>query len=161
MYQDLDQIHTLVIHCSATVEGKWVDMAMIRKWHSDPKPKGRGWRREGYHRLIRLDGSVEQGRPFNERGVHVKGNNINTLGLCMVGGLDEMGKAKNTFTDDQMHSLLAEIIFIKSKCPNITKVCGHRDFSPDLNGDGVITPNEWIKLCPCFDVSKKIAEWRI
>ncbi|PWL81412.1 MAG: N-acetylmuramoyl-L-alanine amidase, partial [Prevotellaceae bacterium] len=24
-------------------------------------------------------------------------------------------------------------------------------FSPDLNGDGIIEPWEWMKACPCFD----------
>ena len=35
------------------------------------------------------------------------------------------------------------------------KVCGHRDLSPDLNGNGEIEPEEWVKQCPCFDVSKE------
>lgn len=36
------------------------------------------------------------------------------------------------------------------------RVCGHRDLSPDLDGDGEIEPEEWIKACPCFEASK---EW--
>jgi len=36
------------------------------------------------------------------------------------------------------------------------RVCGHRDLSPDLNGNGEIEPEEWIKACPCFEVK---AEW--
>jgi hypothetical protein len=55
---------------------------------------------------------------------------------------------------------MAEIVNIRTFC-NIQNVLGHRDFSPDLNGDGLITPNEWMKACPCFDVSKKLSEWRI
>jgi hypothetical protein len=34
----------------------------------------------------------------------------------------------------------------------IVDVLGHRDASPDKNGDGVITKNEWVKSCPCFSV---------
>jgi hypothetical protein len=32
------------------------------------------------------------------------------------------------------------------------RAVGHRDLSPDLNGDGVISPEKWLKACPCFDV---------
>jgi N-acetylmuramoyl-L-alanine amidase len=31
-------------------------------------------------------------------------------------------------------------------------VKGHRDWSPDLDGDGEIEQNEWLKDCPCFNV---------
>ena len=36
-----------------------------------------------------------------------------------------------------------------------SKICGHRDLSPDLDGDGEIEPNEWIKMCPCFNAKKE------
>lgn len=154
--QTLEAIHTIVVHCSATKEGVWVDAADIDEWH-----KARGWSMIGYHRVIRLDGSVEQGRPYTRRGAHVRGNNVNTLGFCMVGGLDAEGESKNTFTPEQYHALMAELVNIRQLCPNIHTIKGHRDFSPDLNGDGLITPNEWIKDCPCFDVAKKLNEWRL
>ena len=149
--QDVNFIHTIVVHCSATKEGQWIEADDIDKWHKNRTPP---FSMIGYHRVIRLDGSVEGGRPYTRRGAHVRGNNINTLGICMVGGLDFEGTPKNTFTNEQYHSLLAEIINIREICPNITKIKGHRDFSPDLNGDGLITQNEWIKQCPCFDVGK-------
>lgn len=153
---NLSDIHTLVIHASATKAGVWITAADIDRMH-----KARGWRKIGYHRVIRLDGSVEQGRLFTEQGAHVAGNNVNTIGVCMIGGLDADGNPANTFTPDQYHSLYAEIINIRNLCPNITRICGHRDFSPDLNGDGIITPDEWIKDCPCFDVQAKLDEWGI
>ena len=31
-------------------------------------------------------------------------------------------------------------------------IFGHRDLSPDVDGDGHIEPEEWMKSCPCFDV---------
>ena len=155
MNQNLDEIHTIIVHCSATKEGVWVDAKDIDGWH-----KARGWSGVGYHRVIRLDGSVEQGRPYTKRGAHVAGNNTNTIGICMIGGLDEFGTPKNTFTDEQFHALMAEIINIRTFC-NISQIKGHRDFSPDLNGDGLITPDEWVKQCPCFDVAHKLQEWRI
>lgn len=149
-----ENIHTIVVHCSATREGRPVSLADIDTMH-----KQRGFAMVGYHRLILLDGTVVQGRPYTRQGAHVKGNNLNTLGICMIGGLDEDGKPKNTFTSAQMASLAAELINLKKLFPSIHTICGHRDYSPDLNGDGIITRNEWIKECPCFDVKAKMAEW--
>jgi len=147
--QGLEHIHSLVIHCSATREGVNLTAADIDEMH-----KARGWAMIGYHRVYRLDGSVEQGRPYTRRGAHVRGNNINTLGLVYIGGLDENGNPKDTRTSEQRHAMFADILSIRNLCPNITKISGHRDYSPDLNGDGLITPDEWIKVCPCFDVAK-------
>ena len=153
--QKLENIHSIVVHCSATREGKNFTAKDIDKWH-----KARGWSGIGYHRVIRLDGSVEQGRDFTRRGAHVAGNNTNTLGICLIGGLDYAGKSKDTFSDQQFHALHNEILNIMQFC-NITSIKGHRDYSPDLNGDGIIQRNEWIKECPCFEVSDKLKEWNI
>ena len=40
------------------------------------------------------------------------------------------------------------------------QVLGHRDTSPDLNGDGVIEPYEYVKACPCFDVKEFLRSGR-
>jgi N-acetylmuramoyl-L-alanine amidase len=153
--QRLEDIHSIVVHCSATKEGQGVTAKDIDKWH-----RARGWAGIGYHRVILLDGIVEQGRSSTRRGAHVAGNNTNTLGICLIGGLDKNGKAKDTFTDAQYAALYNEILNIKMFC-NIKSIKGHRDYSPDLNGDGIITRNEWIKECPCFQVSEKLEEWGI
>lgn len=155
IFQDLNYIHSIIIHCSATKEGEDITAGEIDSWH-----KARGWSMIGYHRVIRLNGAIEGGRPFFRRGAHVAGNNTNTIGICLIGGLDSTGKPKNTFTHEQFSSLLLEIINIKTLCPNITSIKGHRDYSPDLNGDGLITRNEWIKECPCFDVNKWLRDIR-
>lgn len=154
--QKLSDIHTIVIHCSATRETDDITSKDIDQMHRD-----RGWSMIGYHRVIRLDGTIESGRPLERRGAHVRGNNTNTIGICMVGGLDVWGRPKDTFTPQQYHALLYEITQLLNQLPNAKKICGHRDFSPDLNGDGLITPDEWIKQCPCFDVAEKLADWRL
>lgn len=148
--QDIDAI---VIHCSATREGVDVRASDIDKWH-----KERGWSMIGYNYVIDLDGTVEIGRPLSMSGAHCadkgfsgKSYNLHSIGICYVGGLDKNGHSKDTRTDAQklsMHKLVMELI---EKYP-ITDVLGHRDASPDKNGDGVITKNEWVKTCPCFDV---------
>ena len=140
------KITDIVIHCSATIEGKVFRAKDIDLWH-----KKRGFRKIGYHFVVDLDGTIEQGRPLREAGAHVKGHNANSIGICYIGGLDSKGKEKDTRTDKQKASLLFLVKTLKAAIPTVCKVAGHRDYSPDLNGNGVIDPNERIKSCPCFD----------
>ena len=72
--RDIDKI---IIHCSATQEGKEISAATIDEWH-----KKRGWRGIGYHYVIGLDGMIEYGRPITETGAHVKGHNKGSIGIC-------------------------------------------------------------------------------
>ena len=64
--------------------------------------------------------------------------------------VDANGKAKDTRTEDQKEALIWLIAELKHRL-NISKVQGHRDYSPDQNGNGVIESFEWIKSCPCFN----------
>lgn len=146
-------IDAIVIHASATREGQDVRMSDIDKWH-----KERGFARCGYHYVIDLDGKVEVGRPLtmdgahcNTKGVSGKSYNKHSVGICYVGGLDKDGNAKDTRTEAQKKAMRELIDSLMDKYP-IIEVIGHRDASPDQNGDGQITKNEWIKLCPCFEV---------
>ena len=146
-------IDAIVIHCSATREGQDVRAADIDKWH-----KERGFKCIGYNYVVDLDGTIEDGRPLTMDGAHCntagtsgKSYNKHSIGICYIGGLDKDGKAKDTRTLKQkyaLHKLVSDLLW---KYP-IVEIIGHRDASPDLNGDGRITPNEWIKQCPCFDV---------
>lgn len=140
----------IIVHVSAHKEGEYVTANDIIKMH-----RKRGFRTIGYHCFIRTDGAIEQGRPFNEQGAHVKGHNKRSIGICLAGGLDKDGNAKDTRTDEQKHALFAELIDI-CQTFNIpfSNVCGHRDKFPDKNGDGKIDRQDWLKDCPCFDVRK-------
>lgn len=143
-------IDSIIIHCSATKEGKNFHAADIDRWHRE-----QGFAMIGYNFVIDLDGAVEVGRPLSMTGAHCKGWNDHSIGICYIGGLDMFGSPKDTRTlaqKESMHALVEELML---KYPTITKVLGHRDTSPDLNGDGKITPNEWIKACPCFDVKSE------
>ena len=146
-------IDSIVVHCSATREGQDVRAADIDKWH-----KERGFSMIGYHFVVDLDGKVEKGRPLTMNGAHCntsgvsgKPYNSHSIGICYIGGLDKKGKAKDTRTPKQKVALQNLILSLVMQYP-ITDVLGHRDASPDKNGDGKITQNEWIKSCPCFDV---------
>lgn len=136
----------IVIHCSATPPGSDIGADEIDLWH-----RQRGWDKIGYASVIRRDGEIEMGRHFDEIGIHVRGYNARSVGTCMVGGVDDDGKPVDNFTDEQYESLDAHIAFLQRAYPH-AEVIGHRDLSPDLNGDGLITSDEWLKTCPCFDV---------
>jgi len=137
-------IKYIVIHCSATRATMDIGAKTIGHWH-----KERGWSRIGYHFVIRRDGSIELGRPLDMVGAHTKGHNRNSWGICLIGGVDTDNKPENNFTDAQFTSLRILIEGLKARAPE-AEVLGHRDLSPDANGDGVIQKWEWLKACPCF-----------
>lgn len=146
-------IDAIVIHCTATRAGQDVHASDIDKWH-----KERGFARIGYNYVIRLDGTVEQGRPLTMDGAHCNTSgtsgqsyNKHSIGIVYVGGLDRDGKPADTRTPEQKKALADLVYRLINEYP-IVEVIGHRDASPDKNKDGKITPNEWIKQCPCFDV---------
>lgn len=141
------QITELVLHCSATKEGKNVTVADIDRWHRE-----RGFKKIGYHYVIYLDGSIHTGRGLEEVGAHVTGHNATTIGICYVGGLDASGNPKDTRTPEQKAAIVYLLESLREKFPK-ARICGHRDFSPDKNGNGKIEPNEYIKACPCFDAA--------
>lgn len=138
-------ITDIVVHCTAT--RAWQDFSAddIRRMH-----KAQGWSDIGYHYVVRLDGTIENGRDVDIIGAHVEGHNKNSIGVVYVGGLDNQGKAKDTRTENQKNSLLLLLMDLRKLYPK-AKISGHRDFSPDKNGDGTISPDEFIKACPCFD----------
>lgn len=142
----------IVIHCSATPEGRDVTAATIRSWHLAKK-----WADIGYHFVIRLDGTIEVGRPLSRPGAHVEGYNQRTIGICYVGGLATDGKTpKDTRTPAQKAALLHLVTELKHRFPAAT-IKGHRDYSPDLNGNGRIEPQEYMKACPSFDAAIEYA----
>lgn len=137
-------IKAIVIHCSASANGDArVTRDVIDRWHRE-----RGWNGIGYHYVIHTNGGLAHGRALEQVGAHVEGNNAATIGVCMVG--------TDRFTEPQWAALRTLVTALQLKFPTAT-VVGHRDYSPDRNGDGLIEPWEWTKTCPGFDV----ARWRL
>ena len=128
----------IVIHCSATKPSQDIGASEIRKWHVEDN----GWSDIGYHQVIRRSGAIEFGRPFHVSGAHVKGYNSISVGICLVGGLDEDGNPSDNFTGYQWKSLDKTIDYLRQVYPDAV-VQGHRDFP------GVA------KACPCFDVRER------
>lgn len=129
-------IKYLVIHCSATPPSMDIGAKEIDKWH-----KGLGWAGIGYHFVIRRNGEVETGRPLEKPGAHVSGHNANSIGICLVGGVDGKNRAENNYTPEQWLSLEKTIHALKARWPNAV-IQGHRDF-PNVKKD-----------CPCFDAKQ-------
>ncbi len=148
------KIDSIIIHCSATKAGQDFTAADIDRWHRE-----RGFNGIGYHYVIRLDGKLEKGRDVSLTGAHCKGWNERSIGICYIGGLDENGRPADTRTNAQKRVLYQMIMDLQREY-NILRVLGHRDTSPDLNGDGVIEPYEYVKACPCFDVREFLRSGR-
>ena len=124
----------IVIHCSATRAIQDIGAKEIRSWH-----KAKGWRDIGYHFVIRRNGAVEKGRAVDAIGSHVKGYNAASVGICLVGGLNNDTYApESNYTPAQWSALKTLVAAMVKKYP-AAKVLGHRDF-PKV-----------AKACPCFD----------
>tara|TARA_R110000851_G_scaffold10828_1_gene38541 strand:+ start:820 stop:1227 length:408 start_codon:yes stop_codon:yes gene_type:complete len=127
-------IKLIVVHCAATPPDMDIGADEIRKWHTD-----KGWSDIGYHYVIRRSGDVETGRPESVKGAHTYGYNTNSLGVCMVGGVNAKGKPDANFTANQYAALERTLHSLTAKYPD-AKVAGHRDFDSG-------------KACPSFDVN--------
>lgn len=151
-----EQTRAIVYHCSATRPNLDIGAREIREWHI-----ARGWADIGYHIVIRRDGTIEWGRHPAAIGAHVAGHNTDSIGVCLVGGLDDHGVGHahrpDLFTPAQWHTALDVARVLRAAYPR-AQILGHRDLSPDANGDGKIAPTEWLKTCPGFDVKREIID---
>lgn len=128
-------INRIIIHCSATPEGKDYTVDTIRKWH-----KQKGYSDIGYHYVIYRDGSIMKGRPLEKIGAHTVGYNTGSVGICYIGGLAKDCKTpKDTRTKEQKESLLKLVHSLKEQFPNAT-IHGHNEFAA--------------KACPSFNVQE-------
>lgn len=125
------KVNKIIVHCTATPEGRDVSIDEVRRWHVDE----RGWRDVGYHFLIRLDGTIEEGRPIEQTGAHTRGHNWDSIGIAYAGGTDQYGEACDTRTEEQKDSLVDLLCQLKDTYGGT--IYGHRDFSS--------------KACPSFD----------
>lgn len=131
------KIDTIVIHYSATPPDRDITAADIDRWHRE-----RGWAGIGYHFVIRLDGTIERGRPIGDVGAHVKGHNARSIGICYIGG----GTGQDTRTLSQRLSIEALVRALRLVLPEPIKVVGHRDLGATL--------------CPGYDVQHENPEWK-
>lgn len=134
-----ENINYIAIHCSATSPDKLIGVKEINDMHL-----ANGWSEIGYHIVIRRDlgslgGYIEYGRSLNLVGAHVQGFNDESLGVCLVGGVDKNNKPENNFIKNQFNALQKTLIFLTAIFPKAI-VQGHNSF-PGVR-----------KACPCFQV---------
>lgn len=150
-------IKRLSIHATDTVEGKDLSMGALLKMHL-----ARGWNTVGYHYLVHPNGSVQlTPRPVTTVPAAVHGFNQGMIAVAYVGGRGRNGKPKDTRTPEQKRALanLVHLLAHRYGLP-ASAIGGHRDWDfVDKNHDGKAEPNEWLKMCPCFDVSKERDGW--
>ncbi|ADQ83168.1 N-acetylmuramoyl-L-alanine amidase [Yersinia pestis] len=124
----------IFVHCSATKPTMDVGVREISQWH-----KEQGWLAIGYHFVIRRDGTIEEGRPVEVIGSHVKSWNSKSVGVCLVGGIDDKGHFEANFTPAQMVSLKEKLADLLDMYPD-AEVKAHHDVAP--------------KACPSFNLSR-------
>lgn len=127
------KIDQIIIHCSATPEGRNVTVADIDRWH-----RARGFRGIGYHYVVYLDGTIAAGRDEQLAGAHCRGHNQRSIGVCYVGGCDAGMRPKDTRTPAQRAALRRLVSELQQRYPGAT-VHGHREFAA--------------KACPSFDIA--------
>lgn len=137
-------VHCTASHQSMTIEGLKQEF------------KRKGWVNPGYHYVVSPDGKITQLLDEDKISNGVKGFNSVSINVAYIGGIDTNGKPTDNRTDAQKTSLRSLLKMLHKKYPTAV-IQGHRDFSPDLNKDGKITSNEWMKACPCFNAKEEYA----
>ncbi len=127
-------ITLIVIHCSATPEGKRLTFAECRRDHI----AHRRFKDIGYHYYIDREGVIWPGRPEQQVGAHCRNHNKHSIGVCYEGGLDRWGKPGDTRTQAQKRAMEVLLSDLKERYPKAL-VVGHRDLNP-------------AKKCPGYDV---------
>lgn len=140
------QVKYIAVHCTGGSR-----QTTVRELEIEFKRKG--WKYPGYHYVVTADGKIHQMLDTERVSNGVKGFNSVAVNVAYTGGV-EGRKSADTRTDEQKKSLVQLLKALRKKYPDAI-IQGHRDFSPDLNHNGVIERNEWIKDCPCFDAKKE------
>ena len=144
----------LVLHCTATTQGREVTAKEIYKWHTDPVSKGgRGWKQVGYTDLFHLDGRVERLVENNEDAQvdsweitnGAKGYNSTSRHIVYVGGCDKWGNPADTRTPAQKKAMEQYVKEFHRIFPKV-KICGHGEL-PGVK-----------KACPSFSVRNWLNE---
>lgn len=144
------KITHIAIHCSAG----FGDLKSIKAFW-----KSKGWKSPGYHFFIETDGTIHKLSSLKLETNGVLGFNKSLINISYQGGVDRknVNKAIDTRTVQQkcaiLHCINEVLDELTAEGQDVSKIKiqGHRDFSPDKNGNGVIESWERIKECPSFD----------
>lgn len=131
------KITLIIIHCSATPEGRNLDFEACLYEHVHH----RRFKDIGYHFYITRDGKIHRGRSVEEVGAHCKNHNAHSIGICYEGGLSADGTPKDTRTMEQKGAMLALLRELRTIVPKVL-IVGHHDLNP-------------FKACPCFNAVRE------
>lgn len=140
-------IRYIVVHCTAGAQSQSAQSVV------DYHLKSLRWKRPGYHYIIDASGVVHATHPEELISNGVKGFNTQCINIAYIGGVVRIGGklvAQDNRTEAQRKALRVLLKTLRARYPKAL-IQGHRDFSPDRNGNGIIDPWEQIKECPCFD----------
>lgn len=157
------KINWIVLHCTAGPQDQKVSV-ILDYWKRVMK-----WKTPGYHFLIEADGTIHNLVPIEKISNGVAGHNSDSIHIAYIGGVEVLrkknakgqvinvlGKPIDNRTDAQIAAQVMLLKKYKAMFPT-AKIVGHRDFSPDKNRDGIISPDEWSKACPSFSVREWLA----
>ena len=130
-------IKYIVVHCTATPTDTKIENIQ-RYWKEHL-----GWKNPGYHFIIKRNGEIVRLQQENLIANGVAGNNRHSIHISYIGGLTKDGKGVDNRTPAQIHAMFSKLVALSEKYPTAT-ILGHRDFSPDKDGDGVIEAFEWV-----------------
>ena len=127
-------IDTIIVHHSDSPQGRGDDASVIHRWHTE----GGVYDGIAYHAVILEDGTIQAGRPDYWTGAHARGNNDNSLGVCLIG--------KDEFTYEQFDALY---YYLEDKIATY-----------DILVDNII-PHSAVsdKNCPGFDLEEFLVEY--
>ena len=140
-------INYIAVHCTASHQSMTIE-GLKQEF------KRKCWVNPGYHYVVSPDGKITQLLDEDKISNGVKGFNSVSINVAYIGGIDINGKPIDNRTTAQKASLRSLLKMLHKKYPTAV-IQGHRDFSPDLNKDGKITSNEWMKACPCFNAKEE------
>ena len=139
------KINRIFLHCTASYQETTTEKTLKAEF------KNKGWKYPGYHYVIKTDGNIIVMLDENFTANGVRGYNANSIHVAWIGGIDATHpKGIDNRTDAQKLALIDLLVKLKERYPD-AEILGHRDISPDKNGNGIVDPWERIKECPCFD----------
>lgn len=143
-------IKYIAVHCTAGSQRQTVNDLMAEF-------KRKGWKNPGYHYVVTADGKIHQLLDETKVSNGVKGFNSVCVNVAYMGGVDSRLAPTDNRTEAQKKGLLSLLSLLRKRYPKAV-IQGHRDFSPDRNGNGKVDKWEWMKACPCFDAKEEYGE---
>lgn len=137
------KIERIFVHCTAGSQKQTIEDLRTEF-------KRKGWKNPGYHYVVLPNGRIECMLSEDSISNGVQGFNSTSINVAYVGGIDGSGKGVDNRTEEQKLALKKILTELKKKYPG-AEIMGHRDISPDKNGNGIVDPWERIKECPCFN----------